>query len=98
MKNFETVYSAWDGDKLVGMICVMDDGVMDAYIHYLLVKPDYQLKGIGKKLISKVKQYYSDYINITIVVPGEVSKAFEYSEFKKANDKVPMYIKRTFYR
>ena len=98
MNHYDTIFSAWDGDELVGMICVMDDGVMDAYIHYLLVKPDYQLKGIGKKLISKVKQYYSDYINITIVVPGEVSKAFEYSEFKKASDKVPMYIQRTFYR
>ncbi|MBQ4275713.1 MAG: N-acetyltransferase, partial [Lachnospiraceae bacterium] len=26
MKNFKTVFSAWDGKKLVGMICVMDDG------------------------------------------------------------------------
>ncbi len=23
MKNFDTVYSAWDEDKLVGMICAM---------------------------------------------------------------------------
>ena len=41
MKNFNTVYSAWDGTKLVGMICVMDDGIMNAYVHYLLVDPDY---------------------------------------------------------
>ena len=26
MKNFETVYSAWDGDELVGLISAMDDG------------------------------------------------------------------------
>ena len=39
MKNFSTVYSAWDGEKLVGMICAMDDGVMNAYVHYLLVDP-----------------------------------------------------------
>ena len=48
MKNFETVYSAWDGDKLLGMVCAMDDGIMNAYVHYLLVRPEYQLKGIGK--------------------------------------------------
>ena len=46
MKNFDTVYSAWDDDELVGMICVMDDGIMNAYVHYLLVKPDYQLMRI----------------------------------------------------
>ena len=39
MHNFHTVFSAWDGDKLVGMICVMDDGIMNAYVHYLLVDP-----------------------------------------------------------
>lgn len=44
MKNFETVFSAWVGDKLIGMICAMDDGVMTAYIHYLLVNPEYQDK------------------------------------------------------
>ena len=35
MKNFKTVVSTWDGDKLVGMICAMDDGIMNAYVHYL---------------------------------------------------------------
>ena len=30
MKNFKTVISAWDGDKLIGMICAMDDGIMNA--------------------------------------------------------------------
>ena len=40
MENFKTVYSAWDNDKLVGLICAMDDGIMNAYVHYLLVNPD----------------------------------------------------------
>ena len=40
MKNFKTVYSAWDDEKLVGMICAMDDGIMNAYVHYLLVNPE----------------------------------------------------------
>ena len=38
MKNFQTVYSAWEGEKLVGMICAMDDGKWirieaTAYLH-----------------------------------------------------------------
>ncbi|MBP5369104.1 MAG: GNAT family N-acetyltransferase [Bacteroidales bacterium] len=44
MQNFKTVISAWDGDKLIGMICAMDDGIMNAYVHYLLVRPEYQGK------------------------------------------------------
>ena len=32
MRNFQTVYSAWDGDKLIGMVCALDDGMMTAYL------------------------------------------------------------------
>ena len=80
MKNFKTVISAWDGDKLVGMICAMDDGIMNAYVHYLLVRPEYQGKGIGKVLVDKVHEIYKDYLRI--VVCG----------FKKADDASPMFI------
>ncbi|WP_407377721.1 GNAT family N-acetyltransferase [Methanobrevibacter sp.] len=36
------------------MICAMDDGIMTVYIHFLLARPEYQGKGIGKKLVSKL--------------------------------------------
>jgi len=55
MKNFKTVFSAWDGGKLIGLICAMDDGIMNAYVHYLLVNPRYHGKGIGKKLVGMIK-------------------------------------------
>ena len=92
MKNFETVYSAWDGDKLVGMICVMDDGVMNAYVHYLLVHPDYQLKGIGKELVGRVKNRYKDYMRIVVVAYDVEAKFYEYCGFEKAEDASPMFI------
>ena len=42
MKNFETVCSAWDGEKLVGMVCAMDGKEMmkrvtDKYKDYLRI-------------------------------------------------------------
>ena len=67
MRNFETVISAWDGDKLVGMTCTMDDGIMTAYVHYLLVRPNYQDHGIGKHLVDKIKDIYKDYLRIVAV-------------------------------
>lgn len=92
MKNFETVFSAWDGDKLVGMICAMDDGIMTAYVHYLLVHPDYQLKGIGKELVNRVKNHYKDYLRIVVVAYGDERKFFEYCGFEKSDDASAMYI------
>ena len=51
MRNYATVYTAWDGDRLIGLLSAMDDGVMTAYIHYLLVRPEYQGRGVGKQLL-----------------------------------------------
>lgn len=92
MKNFETVYSAWDNDKLVGMICVMDDGVMTAYVHYLLVNPDYHGMKIGRTLVDMVKQKYSDYLRIAIIAYDDEVRFYENCGFKKSNDASPMFI------
>ena len=92
MRNFETVVSAWDGDKLVGMICAMDDGIMTAYVHYLLVRPDYQDKGIGRKLVSRVKEIYEDYLRIVVVGYDEEINFYENCGFEKAEDASPLFI------
>ena len=92
MKNFKTVVSAWDGDKLVGMICAMDDGIMNAYVHYLLVRPEYQGKGIGKELVEKVKDVYKDYLRIVVVAYDKEMDFYKYCGFKKATDASPMFI------
>lgn len=92
MRNFDTVYSAWDGEDLVGMICVMDDGIMNAYIHYLLVKPDYQLKGIGKELVKRVTDHYKDYLRIVVICLMENVKFYEYCGFETEEDKRALFI------
>lgn len=92
MKNFDTVFSAWDGDELVGLISVMDDGIMNAYIHYLLVKPEYQLKGIGKELVERVKKHYDDYLRIVVICQNINVKFYEYCGFEKEDDKSALFI------
>jgi ribosomal protein S18 acetylase RimI-like enzyme len=92
MQNFETVYSAWDGDKLVGLISAMDDGIMTAYVHYLLVNPAYQHIGIGKHLVELVKNKYKDYLRIVVVAYNAELKFYESCDFKKSDDASPMFI------
>ena len=48
--HYGAVFSAWDGSRLAGLVAVMDDGTMTAYVHYLLVYPRYQGYGVGSWL------------------------------------------------
>ena len=89
MRNFSTVYSAWDGDKLVGMICAMDDGIMNAYIHYLLVRPEYQDQAIGRRLVEMTRDHYKDYLRIVVVAYDEEMHFYEHCGFKKPTVRVP---------
>lgn len=92
MKNYETVYSAWDGDKLVGMICSMDDGVMTAYVHYLLVDPDYHGQTIGRTLVDMTKQKYKDYLRVLLVAYKNETHFYEQCGFKIEDKSLPMCI------
>lgn len=92
MRNYETVYSAWNGDKLVGMICAMDDGIMTAYIHYLLVDPEYQGLGIGKTLVEKAKAKYKDYLRIVLVAYDEEIGFYKSCGFQPAKEASAMFI------
>ena len=92
MQNFKTVYSAWDGDLLVGLICAMDDAVMTAYVHYLLVRPEYQGQNIGKMLVEKMTTHYKDYLRIVVVAYNDEVGFYEHCGFKKAADASAMFI------
>ena len=50
MQNYSTVYSAWDGEKLVGLISVMDDGDYDRLYSLFSVNPDYQYQSGWKRI------------------------------------------------
>ena len=92
MAGFSAVYSAWDGDTLVGLIAALDDGVMTAYIHYLLVRPEYQGAGIGKALVERMKARYLDYLRTVLVAYDEEIGFYEACGFQKADHASPMFI------
>ena len=50
MDFLSTVLTVWNQDQLIGLTRVLDDTEMLA-IHYVLVHPDYQGKGIAGHMI-----------------------------------------------
>ena len=57
-----TVLTVWDDDKLVGPIRALDDSEMLAQIHYVLVHPDYQGKGIAGEMLERIKEKYKNHL------------------------------------
>ncbi|GEM_PF-480337 len=67
ISHSQTVYSAWDGDRLIGLVNAIDDTAMTAYLHWLLVHPDYQAYGIGRTLLSHMKYHYRNYLFVLLL-------------------------------
>ena len=64
LMNSSRVISAWDGDRLIGLIRVMDDSELVCFINYVLVHPDYRGQGIAGHLLEIVKDAYKSYLYI----------------------------------
>lgn len=88
-----TVITAWDEERLVGLVRVLDDGGMLAYMHYVLVHPDYHGNGIAGAMIEKIKEKYRHYLYLEIM-PEESKNASFYERFgfQKMKDGVAMQI------
>ncbi len=92
IQGSDTVYTASDGDKLVGLINVLDDGEMTAYVHYLLVDPGHHKQGIGRELVRRVKETYADYLRIVLVADNNQLSFYRHCGFVLDKDSTPAYI------
>ncbi len=93
LMNSSTVVTAWDGDLLAGLVRVLDDSEMVAYMHYVLVHPAYQGRGIAGKMVEMVKEKYRDYLYLEIM-PEESRNASFYEKhgFRVMADGVAMQL------
>ncbi len=91
VRGYDTVISAWEDGWLVGLIAAMDDGEMTAYVHYLLVHPDVQSKGIGGELLERLKGKYAGYLKIALIGEHPAAKFYAAHGFSTENDASPMY-------
>lgn len=93
LKNAETVISAWNEDTLIGLVEVLDDGELNAYIHYLLVHPDYQKTGIGSHLLELVRKKYSNYLYLIVICENpETVSFYEKNAFEAMAGATPLQI------
>lgn len=93
LMNSATVLTAWDEERLVGLVRLLDDSELVAYMHYVLVNPAYQGQGIAEKMIELVKEKYKDYMYIEIMPEESKNAAFyEKHGFQVMQDGVAMQL------
>ena len=56
--NSTLVISAWENEKLIGVVRVLSDKIIRSVIYDFVVLPEYQNKGIGKELIRRCIEHY----------------------------------------
>ena len=64
LMNSQTVLTAWDGDRLVGLARVLDDSELVAFVHYVLVHPEYQGQKIAGNMVEYIRDKYKNYLYI----------------------------------
>ncbi len=94
LHNSSHVVSAWDNDRLVGLVRALDDGETVAFLHYLLVDPEYQGFHIGDELMKRILSFFNEHLYIKIMPSDPKTMAFyEKYGFKTYDNYSAMVIK-----
>lgn len=80
MRNSTHVISAWDQERLVGLVRALDDGETVALIHYLLVDPAYQGLHIGDEMMRRLMKYFDGLLYVKII-PSDLKTISFYERF-----------------
>jgi ribosomal protein S18 acetylase RimI-like enzyme len=75
---------AMEGDKVVGFINAISDGVLSAYIPLLEVLPEYQSRGIGKELVTKMREELKHLYMVDLLCDEELIPYYEKQGMSKA--------------
>ncbi len=92
MQNSHSVVSAWHGHRLVGLMNALADGAMTAYFHYLLVHPDYQHQGIGRKLVAQMLERYQAYARKVLIAYDAEIGFYQHCGFVVGEGKTPLFV------
>lgn len=83
MQGSYKVWLALDGEKVVGFITAISDGVLTAFIPLLEVLPDYQGQGIGQELTRKMLDSLKHLYSIDLICDEDVQPFYEKLDMRR---------------
>ena len=92
LMNSHSLVTAWDKEKLVGLVNSITDGYLVVYYPHLLVLPKYQKQRIGFNLLKIITQKYQEFHQQILVAEAETVDFYQKCGFRKAGDTQAMWI------
>jgi len=90
--NSDSLQTAWDCDRLVGLGNAITDGHLVVYYPHLLVAPEYQGRGIGSQLMTRLMSKYEGFHQQILVADGRAIEFYKKCGFVRAGMTEPMWI------
>lgn len=92
LMNSDSLITAWDVNRLVGLGNAISDGYLVVYYPHLLVHPDYQGKGIGRMIVDKFQKKYGNFHQQMLTADGKAIDFYRKCGFEKAGSTQSMWI------
>lgn len=92
LKNSHTLVTARISDRLVGIANAISDGHLVVYYPHMLVHPEFQKRGIGRRMMAAMQSIYENYHQQMLTADGEAVQFYEALGFKRAGKTEAMWI------
>lgn len=92
LRNSHTLVTARISGSLVGIANAISDGHLVVYYPHMLVHPEFQRQGIGRKMVAAMNSIYGEFHQQMLTADGEAIEFYKSVGFVRAGKTVPMWI------
>ena len=90
--NSHSLVTVRNGNKLIGLGNAISDGHLVVYYSHMLVHPNFQGKGVGRKIMEMFQSKYGNFHQQMLTADGDAIGFYEALGFSRAGKTQPMWI------
>ena len=87
-----SLITAWDDAMLIGLGSAISDGHLVVYFPHMVVRPDYQGRGIGTQLMTRMMARYRGFHQQALIADGRAIDFYTKLGFVRAGATEPLWI------
>ena len=92
LRNSHTLATARIDGRLAGLGNAISDGHLVVYYPHLLVHPDFQGRGVGRRLMAALQERYRGFHQQMLTADGRAIEFYKRMGFERAGKTEPMWI------